>query len=854
MKKEDQIVLSTIVTAIRDYNTALLTAKSVQKKHIDLAGVLGQLRNDIGRLIGIPDDDNCSAYVTQLEPLANAFYVQKVKVLLEVRRIGGTCDLEKEPLTIKYFITAKGEPKQESRVVTLDESKVKYERVNNQDDIRLVTFDVVMEGEENRAEISYSTLLKTIKIIYQPWSGVNLSTPDDARRTIKTLSPFRLTNKGETIFLNAFPEMPIQTESNRKYFMVKPIEDFFLQRPITPLDETNQSSIEFLTAEKEHWSKRLNRITNVRDVVKKQKQQYIDIAYNYTGADKDRVFGQEYNKKLNAITAFIEVLENRIIAINTHYDALNSAINELKPKSGFGKKGREVKAYFKTVVTTLTQISERYLTYDKLDYSYEEWKAEIENTRATLNGLEMPINKKWNELEGMSRENNQDEELYTKLKQEHKELVEWLNSVASNTILSDKEKVLQRLSDSFMEWESKEDNYNQEEKKEFKKKGWTLGFEESDKDLFDDKGANVDDIQQGSVGDCYLLSALANLANEEEGFLLRNMIKEIKGKYHVTLYQSGIPITVEVDKHLMVNTRKKDDGKDINFIGANPVNDLWVPIIEKAYAKLVAKGDFTDTKVDGGDVSKAMQVLLGNKVEVPKLLYINDMGTLVDQDQGMELQNPIDLKKISVQQLEQLILSAKEEGYKMNFSSIDKVEGMEKLTDEYSIMLSDKQYLVLNHVYAFKEFTSNQLELFNPHGEGGVTIYILNEKVAKKMKQLQEVTERIKNKKIISDSDKGIIDRLLQDDMMSVHFTNVLRLWKGKLQRNWIDKTEQWQLSDENHQKNLDTFTKMIEEVLNSDIGKGMSERQEDIKPNLELDYIVLQKYFSTMSLTKLRR
>ena len=90
---------------------------------------------------------------------------------------------------------------------------------------------------------------------------------------------------------------------------------------------------------------------------------------------------------------------------------------------------------------------------------------------------------------------------------------------------------------------------------------------------------------QGQLGDCWFLSALAVMgANEsllETCFWKKDSFKEY-GMYVLRFYKDCNIIYVIVDDRLPV---KEKDGQLI-FAGNKDPNELWVPLIEKAYAKL----------------------------------------------------------------------------------------------------------------------------------------------------------------------------------------------------------------------------------------------------------------------------
>jgi hypothetical protein len=107
-------------------------------------------------------------------------------------------------------------------------------------------------------------------------------------------------------------------------------------------------------------------------------------------------------------------------------------------------------------------------------------------------------------------------------------------------------------------------------------------------------GASYADIDQGGVGDCYYLTALAETALKQPGILTVNQAKSmfidnLDGTYTVRFYHNnGKREYVTVDLMLPASTAgyfryaNRDLGKKVADAG----NELWVALAEKAYAQL----------------------------------------------------------------------------------------------------------------------------------------------------------------------------------------------------------------------------------------------------------------------------
>jgi Calpain family cysteine protease len=125
-------------------------------------------------------------------------------------------------------------------------------------------------------------------------------------------------------------------------------------------------------------------------------------------------------------------------------------------------------------------------------------------------------------------------------------------------------------------------------------------------------GVGADDPIQGAIGDCYLVSGLASLANVQPE-VIRDAIKDNgDGTYTVTFKpdsflglfgRSNKPIEVTVDGDM-----PSKDGKTPLYTSGRDSHELWPMLIEKAYAKL--DGNY-QTVATGGSPATLWQALTG---------------------------------------------------------------------------------------------------------------------------------------------------------------------------------------------------------------------------------------------------
>jgi len=91
-------------------------------------------------------------------------------------------------------------------------------------------------------------------------------------------------------------------------------------------------------------------------------------------------------------------------------------------------------------------------------------------------------------------------------------------------------------------------------------------------------GPQYDDIAQGAVGDCYYLATLASIADTDPN-VIRQMVAPLgDGTYAVRFYGSSGEVYLRLDADLPVS------GTNPAYAKLGRDGELWVPIVEKAYA------------------------------------------------------------------------------------------------------------------------------------------------------------------------------------------------------------------------------------------------------------------------------
>ena len=117
--------------------------------------------------------------------------------------------------------------------------------------------------------------------------------------------------------------------------------------------------------------------------------------------------------------------------------------------------------------------------------------------------------------------------------------------------------------------------------------------------VFQNDGPSIYNIKQGKINDCYFLSALGALCDKCNKFV-REMFhitdKSIEGAYGINFYINGKPKLILVDDSFpCIKAKRRNDNSNSISFGSSFEKEIWVSLIEKAYAKI--RGTYQKTEI-----------------------------------------------------------------------------------------------------------------------------------------------------------------------------------------------------------------------------------------------------------------
>jgi hypothetical protein len=142
--------------------------------------------------------------------------------------------------------------------------------------------------------------------------------------------------------------------------------------------------------------------------------------------------------------------------------------------------------------------------------------------------------------------------------------------------------------------------------------------------LFAPTGPSINDVSQGELGDCYLLSVLSSVAKSDAPLIRQLITPNTNGTYTVT-FTGKKTVTVNADLATLPGGRPA-------YAQLGSDNSLWVALVEKAYADYVNPKADSYTTISGGWMGDAFTALGLRSTSTFSAASANALATLVQKD------------------------------------------------------------------------------------------------------------------------------------------------------------------------------------------------------------------------------
>jgi hypothetical protein len=118
--------------------------------------------------------------------------------------------------------------------------------------------------------------------------------------------------------------------------------------------------------------------------------------------------------------------------------------------------------------------------------------------------------------------------------------------------------------------------------------------------LFASNGPTISDVNQGELGDCYLMATLSSVVKTDPGLIKKDIVSDGAGIYTITFNKTK----VNVNSDLAV----LPDGQ-VAYAQLGNQDSLWVALMEKAYVQYASPKADSYASIEGGWMTSAFSAL-----------------------------------------------------------------------------------------------------------------------------------------------------------------------------------------------------------------------------------------------------
>jgi len=235
--------------------------------------------------------------------------------------------------------------------------------------------------------------------------------------------------------------------------------------------------------------------------------------------------------------------------------------------------------------------------------------------------------------------------------------------------------------------------------------------------LFRNGGPSLLDIDQGNIGDCYLMSALGSLAARNPQAIQDMFIDNGDDTFSVRFFFDGRPEYVTVDRYLPVDATGRlvyaSEGR-LASAGADEAarRPLWAALAEKAFVLACRLNDYGNSVLGTGIDGGSAQLTLGRLANVAAT-YTNTIVYEKDGNGNVRLDlsgNRIIDRAASIKKVDVFRTALQEPGSRYTVISTADSVTTEKLVNSHAYVL----------------FAANEagLTLYNPHGASDSIVFV----------------------------------------------------------------------------------------------------------------------------------